>query len=325
VGNTVVVGSCNGLVHGVDKATGKARWSYDARLDGGRPEFHGLPLVAGELVIVSSDDRRPDGVGYVYAIDGSSGHVRWKARIGRGSMADTVRLGSRVYTVTLDNQLVALDLATGAQAWAFRGSPPLDGEFLNVLATPAVGPNRVYFGGPDGIVYAVAADSGTLLWKSAIGSRVVTPTVLISDALHFGTRDGRLLKVDPSRGRPAAEMRLAHMPAGPPTAAEGSVLVYSAEGDSFVLNALDASLAASRWSRRGSRGWSSSRPYLWRGSILAGTEAGELVALSIRDGMAIWSRRVDGVIRGIGHDGDVVFVGTQRGVVFAVRAPPVKR
>jgi outer membrane protein assembly factor BamB len=239
-------------------------------------------------------------------------------------MADVVRLDSRLYTVTLDNELIALDLANGTQAWSFRGAPPVDPTFLNVLTTPAVSRSHVYLGGPDGVLYALSADSGTLLWKREIGSRVVTPTVLISDALYFGTRDGRLLRTDSSRGTTMNQMKLTDIPSGPPTAAGSSVVVYSAEGETFVLNALETSLAALRWSQRGPRGWSSSRPYLWQRSILAGSESGEVAALSIDDGTPIWRRHVNGVVRGIGDDGNVVFIGTQRGVLFAVRTPEDK-
>ena len=236
-------------------------------------------------------------------------------------MADVVRLDARLYTVTLDNELVALDLANGKQAWSFRGAPPLDPAFLNAVATPAVTSHRVYFGGADGVVYALSADSGALLWKSVIGSRIVTPLVLISDTLYFGTRDGRLLRADRSHGRPVGEIRLGQMPFGPPIAAGKSILAYSAEGDALVLNALDMSLAAVRWSRRAPLGWSSSRPYLWQGAVLAGSEAGELAALAIEDGAVIWTRQLNGAIRGIGCDGGLLFVGTVKGVVFAVQPP----
>jgi outer membrane protein assembly factor BamB len=240
-------------------------------------------------------------------------------------MTDVAQLDARLFTVTLDNELIALDLAKGNEAWSFRGAPPLDADFLNVLATPAVSAGRVYFGGADGVVYALSADSGALLWKSEIGSRIVTPLVLVSDTLCFGTRDGRLLLADLSHGRPKAEIGLGNIPVGPPTIAGKSILIYSAEGDSGVLNAFDVSLKAPRWSRRAPRGWSSPRPYLWRGSVLAGSEAGELAALGIEDGAVIWTRHLDGVIRGIGYDADLLFVGTLKGVLFAVRPPLGKR
>ena len=196
---------------------------------------------------------------------------------------------------------------------------------MNVLATPAVTTDRVLFGGADGVLYALSADSGVVLWKSEIGSLIVTPLVLVSDTLCFGTRDGRLLLADLSHGKPKAEIRLGQIPFGPPTIAGQSVLIYSVEGDSGVLNAFDMSLTARRWSRRAPRGWSSPRPYLWRGSVLAGSEAGELTALAIEDGAVIWTRHLEGVIRGIGQDGDLLFVGTLKGALSAVRPPVDKR
>lgn len=325
VGQTVVVGSCNGLVHGVDEAAGALRWRYDASRDGGQPEFHGSPLVVGDLVILASDDRRPEGVGHVYAIEASTGSVRWKTRIGRGSMADVVRQGERLYAVTLDDVLVALDLAKGEPAWSFHGAAPLDPEFLNVQNAPAVAADRVYFGGADGVLYALSAESGAVLWKSATGSRILTAVLLLPDMVCFGTRDGRLRLADLSHGKPQAEIQTGQTPFGPLAVAGKSLLVYCAEGDSGVLNAFDLTLAARRWSRRAPRGWSTMRPHLWRGVLLAGDEGGDLDALSVEDGSVLWTRHLDGAIRGIGHDGDLLFVGTLKGALFAVRPPTGQR
>lgn len=325
MGDTVVLGSCNGLILGVDKATGRARWSYDARVDGGRPEFHGAPLVAGDLVILSSDDRRPEGVGHTYAIDAGSGRIRWKTRIGRGSMTDIVRLDERIYVVTLDNELVTLDLAAGTQAWSYRGGAPADPHFLNVLTTPAVGPKQIYFGGADGVVHVLATETGALAWRSDVGSRIVTPVVLVGDGLYFGTRDGRLLRLDRSDKTRIAELQLGQTPFGPPTPVGQSLLIFSAEGESLALNAVDVSLGSPIWTRKVQGGWTSSRPYLWRGGVLAGSHGGELSLLRVQDGVPIWTRHVEGVIRGIGDDGDLLFVGTQKGVLLAVKPPILNR
>jgi eukaryotic-like serine/threonine-protein kinase len=325
VGSTIVVGSCNGLIHGVDKVTGKARWEYNARSDGGRPEFHSSSLMVGDLLMLSSDDRRPEGIGYVYAIEASTGLVRWKTHVGRGSMTDIVQFNSRLYIVTLDDELIALDAANGKQAWSFRGAPPLDNDPFYVIATPAVNANQVYFGGTDGVVSALSADSGVLLWKSEIGSRIMTSLVLVSNTLCLGTRDGRLLQVDLSNGKLKGEIRLDQMPIGPLIITGNSILVFSLEGQSLVLNALDTSLTGVRWHRRAERGWSSSRPYLCRESVLAGSEDGELAALAIEDGNTIWSRHLNGVIAGIRYDEDLLYVGTVRGILFAVQPPMSKR
>jgi outer membrane protein assembly factor BamB len=323
VGDTVVVGSCNGFIHGIDRASGTPRWRYDARADGGQPEFHSAPLVVDGLALMASDDRRPEGVGFVYAIDATTGSVLWKTRIGRGSMTDLVRLGERLYTVTLDSELLALDLRTGRQGWSFRGGTPLGQGFVNVLATPAVGADRVYYGGTDGVVYALSPDTGAVVWKAEIGSRVVTPLVLTSEALYLGTLDGRLLRAEPASGRVRAELKVGRVPFGPLVPVGNLLLVYAVEGDAAILTGVESSLTAVRWTRRTERGWSSARPYLWQGLVLAGNEAGELSAFTVEDGVPVWSRRLDGVIRGIGLEADRLYVGTLRGAVLAIRAPSV--
>jgi len=137
VGETVVVGSCNGVIHGLDRATGKARWKCDAGLDGGRPEFRGV-----------------------------------------------VRLDTRLYAVTLDGELAALDLADGRQVWSAQGGPPLERDFLNVAATPAIYSDRIFFAGADGVVRALSTTSGAPVWKSEVGSPVWTALVVLSDALR---------------------------------------------------------------------------------------------------------------------------------------------
>jgi hypothetical protein len=58
--------------------------------------------------------------------------------------------------------------------------------------------------------------------------------------------------------------------------------------------------------------------------VLAGDESGELDALAIGDGSVLWARHLDGVIRGIGSEGDLLFVGTLKGAVFAIRAPALR-
>jgi hypothetical protein len=54
---------------------------------------------------------------------------------------------------------------------------------------------------------------------------------------------------------------------------------------------------------------------------VVGGEAGELQALRPEDGAVVWNRHVDGVVRGVGSDGDLLFIGTLKGTLFAVRPP----
>lgn len=85
--------------------------------------------------------------------------------------------GGRLFVGSYDNNLYALDAATGAQLWSFETA----GE---ILSTPAVYKDAVYFGSKDGSVYALEAATGKLIWKyetsqSVVASPVVTDTLVL--------------------------------------------------------------------------------------------------------------------------------------------------
>jgi hypothetical protein len=64
-------------------------------------------------------------------------------------------------------------------------------------------------------------------------------------------------------------------------------------------------------------GWSLTRAYIWRGDVLAGNEAGEVMAFRVDDGSMQWSHLFKGTIRSIGGSGDVLYVGTLNGTIYA--------
>lgn len=322
------IGSCNGVVHAIDRRTGQARWTYDALQDGtASAEFHGNPVVAGELVVFGSDDRRAGGVGYVYAFEQATGKVRWKYRAGAGVMADIIRDGDRLYAVTLQDELICLELPSGHPVWTVA-SGWVNEKMVNVMASPAMVDGRVLFGGHNGAVQALDAKSGRLAWKREVGSAVVTPLVVAKDAFYFGTSDQRIHRLGLGPNASHAELGLGGNPFGPPTVMGDSVLliVYD-KPELATLKSFDLALKQMRWSRETPGGWSSARPCLWQDSVLAGSEHGLLTAFSA-DGAEKWSDTVGRVIRGIGTSDEILYVGTLKGTVYAYRPfgrPPEKR
>jgi len=313
------VAPCNGIVHALDKATGKVRWTYDAREDFEQPAFHGDLLVTEDLIVFGSDGpRRPGSVGYVYALERTTGRPRWKYRVDGGVTSDVVRDGQLVYAVTLDDELICLDLAAGHLNWRFP-SGSRNQERLSLFATPAVMGKRVLFGGLDGVVYAIESTSGKLSWKHDLGSPIWTPVLVWNGALFVGTRDGRVRRLDPDTGAAQAQLDAGGVPFGPfVPAGESLLLLVASDEQGATLKCLVPSLESVRWSRDPSAGrWTSSRPYRWRENVLAGSGQGELAALSPGDGSVQWSDRLEGMIRGIGSDGDVLYVGTLDGELYA--------
>jgi outer membrane protein assembly factor BamB len=54
-----------------------------------------------------------------------------------------------------------------------------------------------------------------------------------------------------------------------------------------------------------------------------GTEAGEVISFSLRDGSQRWQQAVKGRVRSIGDSGDTIYVGTSEGIIYAF-VPPRK-
>lgn len=304
----LAVGSCNGMIRALDQKTGQVRWAYDIRKDGEQTQFHGDPLITDERLVIGTDGQ----IGHVYAFERSTGAVRWKYRVDeRGVASDIVRLGNNLYAVTLADQLLCLDLETGKVKWTFRSGFPGQNNYLT--SSPAVSGDHVYFGGLDGNVYALDAQSGKLIWKQELGARVTTSVAIHGQDLYLGTAKRRLYRLDAGSGDVLRETATEAQPRSHIIIAGDSLLVFL--GDE-VLASLDLSLKKVRWVQRASKEWSSARPYLWRGSVLA-ADRRILVAFRSTDGARRWTYRFPETVRGIGTQDEVLYVGTLTGPVFA--------
>jgi MFS family permease len=85
----------------------------------------------------------------------------------------------------------------------------------------------------------------------------------------------------------------------------------------FLLSTFFVKDTKGHWSQKVSSDWTSPRPYLWRGGVLAVNENGELFKSRLSDGSQLWIHKVGGVVRGIGATADTLYVGTLKGTVYA--------
>jgi len=296
------------MIRALDRKTGQVKWDYDIRKDGDQRQFHGDPLVTDRLIIIGTDGN----IGHVYAFDHSTGAVRWKYKVEEsGAASDIVCLGQNLYVVTLGDELICLDVETGKRNWAFRSS--FSSHDFHWTPPAAVGSSRVYFGGQDGTLYALDAQAGKLIWKRALGAAVTTSVGIRGDHLYVGTANRHVYRVESSSGNLTADVQTEWQPRWSLLFPDDSLVVFL--GDE-TLASIDLSLKKILWSAEASKEWTSARPYLWRGMIIAGNR-GELVALRSADGARQWSHRFREVVRGIGTSDDVLYVGSLKGEIFA--------
>jgi len=316
VGELVYIGSCSGILYALDRATGRPRWSQDVRPQGRGTSFHGDPLVIDSMLVIGTDGGNADSTfGEIFAFDLASGRVLWKHSTTDGIVSDVCRVGDRLLAVTRADSLLCLDAATGRLAWSYRGDGPL---YEVAYRSPAVAGGRVFFPGSDGTVHALDAGSGRLLWKRDLRDRITTGILALGDALFLGASGVQVYRLRQDTGVVEARLNLKGPTLGPPTLVGDSLIVLVGERS---LTCVGRSLAGIRWLQPFTDKLSSSRPYLWRGAVLAGTEKGELLAFRASDGLPRWSHPLKGVIRGIGTTNRVLYVGTQQGTVYAYARP----
>ncbi|HLG56228.1 MAG TPA: PQQ-binding-like beta-propeller repeat protein [Vicinamibacterales bacterium] len=229
------VGSADGAVYAVNPATGDIKWRFqtgerlspatswtqviiappgstaletavnlgDTLRREGRRRVDMAPAVANGTVFIGSGDRS------FYAIDASTGKMRWSYEAGGGMAANNnltapwpaavVKNGS-AYFVT-DEGLHAVDTLTGKRQWVFETLQGLSAKGVGkrVPSGPVLGDGVLFltawpFGDPrskprKSFLYAVDASSGKARWVTSVDGGFVTEPVTANGFVFFAVED----------------------------------------------------------------------------------------------------------------------------------------
>jgi alcohol dehydrogenase (cytochrome c) len=207
VAGGVVYGDTSTAVFALNAATGTVIWTDDALLTSGQGSFEIQPQVAGGRVYLASAYGSGPGGGVLLALNASSGKLLWKFStltggqgagvaslgLGSGGAWETPLVGSDgSVTFGIGNPYqsigeaishpskllytdseVNLDAATGKLRWYYQAVPN-DFKDHDMQASPiaaTVGSVPAIIGsGKMGIVYAMNASTGALLWQTPVGA-----------------------------------------------------------------------------------------------------------------------------------------------------------
>ena len=266
----IYFGTDDGTVYGLDAANGKARWSYktgravrcapnvdsgmvfigssDRKLYAinaaggddvwkypGDDAFNSSPVVAGDRLYAASAD------GYLVSLEKKTGKPIWRRRVAEGQLsAPLVIKDNTIYAVAAD-RLLALDTETFGVRWKKQSNSRLTTGI-------AVTDKSVFLPTPSGWLFAFDPANGDLQWRYHSDTPLTSTPLVVGDVVIVGAEGAMILAIGAERGELRWRYRTEgpvggegqagyHHIAGSPTFCDGSLYVYSDEGNLYRFGA----------------------------------------------------------------------------------------
>ena len=295
------------------------------------------PVLAGNDLFIGSEDA------YFYALQPNSGKLKWKFKTGGAIHSTAVVHDGSVFFGSFDGSYYALDTKRGTKKWQFKtggerwmggkgylGMKPdsvhHDDPWEFYLSSPVIGesPNGpiVYFGSSDHHVYAVNANSGTLIWKYQTQGIVHSSPALHEGVLYIGSWDTFLYALDARTGNLLWKFKTGDQPGmsgiqASPVVHQGVVYFGARDAHFYAVNTQDGSL---KWKYAADNSWILSDAVVQNNTVYFGTSDSYLVlALNAKDGTERWRAPLKGYVYSSPYlYRNSLFVGDFTGAVYAV-------
>ncbi|MBU6415943.1 MAG: outer membrane protein assembly factor BamB [Xanthomonadaceae bacterium] len=259
----------------------------------------------------------------------------WSTRIGDGAGRSGVRLqpafaDGKLYLISTDGKLEALDAATGKTLWKqstrvgggiwpFKHKKP--GPDARFAGGPTVSGNLLVVGTLDGHVYAMDATTGKQLWSAEVDNEVISPPAIDGGVVYARTNSGNVYAFDANSGERKWVYDQGNVPLlslrgnGPLLAVHGVVMFGTDDGNVMSLR---SDTGAIQWKLPITKGLGrtdiqklndADDSLQLDGNILYATAYhGELAAIDAQQGQLAWTRAFSSYV-GVGV-ADKELVGT---------------
>ncbi len=243
------------------------------------------PAVANGTLYVGSYDLNGD----LYALDASTGAVRWTFPTGPGNTFPSIHSSPAVsngvvYVGAQDHNLYAIDAATGVERWHFTTGSA-------IYSSPVVANGVVYFGSFDHSIYAISAATGQKLWNHSLGSQVISNPAVANGVVYETSSSGdELYALDATTG--TTKWTYIGVDESP-TVVDGVVYVGNTFEFPNDLYAIDAATGTKLWGTTvgGTYGGVTTAPAVADGVVYVGTggDDNSIHAVAASDGALLWT------------------------------------
>ncbi|MFV1996927.1 MAG: outer membrane protein assembly factor BamB [Acidiferrobacterales bacterium] len=184
-GGLAVTGFANGTMVGLDIKTGRLRWDAVVSRPTGRTELERIVDVDGSPVIAGFRLFAVSFQGRLIALDLRSGRLLWTQKM--SAYVPVAADNSLVYVVDAEGIVVALDQRTGAEVWRQEG---LRARFLSA---PVLIGKYIAVGDYDGYLHLLSRQDGSFAARTNIGGAIISGAVARGDRLYVNNQSGKLV------------------------------------------------------------------------------------------------------------------------------------
>ncbi|WP_274052985.1 outer membrane protein assembly factor BamB [Thalassomonas haliotis] len=267
--------------------------------------------------------------------------VLWDSSVGSGvedyfSRIKPVSAYGKIFSASREGEVVALDSASGDQAWEIdlRDVAQDRGFFESsrsalLAGGPAAGMNKVFIGSENGEVFALDAETGELAWQGDIKGEVIVAPAFDSNTLVVNSASGVMKAFNATTGEDLWQIEQEVPPLSlrgisAPAVASGGVVVGSASGEVgvFLLEQGQQGWVAEIGESSGSTELErvvdvDSTPLIFGDKIYSVSSNGNLAAIDLRSGRILWKRQYSSY-RQLAISGNTLFLTNIRGHVYAI-------
>lgn len=205
-----------------------------------------------------------------------------------------------------ENRVVCFDMKHRDELWRQSVKDAAGGTILIK--------DRLLVASTDGTLYALAAESGDILWIFRDSLGMAAPPTADSDRVYQTIDDGYLVCLSAADGHEVFRTRLVG-PIVSPAAIDSLIFVASQSG---ILHAVRASTGQIAW-RQSLDGGAWNSPAVASETVVCGHSGGKVEAFVAGVGDPLWRRDIGAVVKaGVTIVGDVVVVGTMSGEVITL-------
>lgn len=272
-GGNVFTMDTAGDIRAFDAKTGNVAWNARITL----PKRNSNAAFGGGVSVGDGRLFATTGYGIAAAFDAATGKELWRQSLGQPLRGAPSVYGNRVYALTIDNQLFALNAETGETAWNVSGTVEVAG--LLGAAAPAVAQDTVVVGFSSGELNALRAENGRTVWADALArtgrstamaalSDIDASPVIDRGRVYAIGHGGRMAALELPTGQRVWERNFAGT--STPWVAGEFIYIVTLEGEVICLTRREGKV---RWVKQLEHYKSPKKktdPIQWAGPVLAG-------------------------------------------------------